>query len=265
MIIDLHNHTSLSYDGFTEAEDLLAACLMRGINAVAVTEHDQTCTVDSELFKRNGIELIPGCEYTTEGGAHIIGLFVMGSLPYGTPRGDIISYIKSNDGIVVMPHPWKPGSGYLAIHGDEELVNEFDFIELVNGGWHTSNFRDDIIDISRCRGLRMISSSDSHRPNQVGLCATRILGLNGFKVGDAKAALKNATQLDLEILIDKKMLIKNGRRPKKIQTLSSYQLILSLIPYCVRRKLKKLHYRYSSNLILAASNFEVINPTQLTW
>src|ERR1035437_9760956 len=118
MIIDLHNHTRASHDGFTSSSQLLRACVVRAINMVAVTEHDLACIVDPRPFEAHGIVLIPGCEYTTEAGAHVIGLFVTDPLPEGSTRQEIIKHIQSSDGLIVMSHPFNPGSGYLEIHGE---------------------------------------------------------------------------------------------------------------------------------------------------
>jgi predicted metal-dependent phosphoesterase TrpH len=265
MIVDLHNHTIASHDGFTNNEQLLNACIRRSVNAIAVTEHDRACSVDRAKFNANGIELIPGCEYTTEGGAHIIGLFVTQSLQIGSKRETILNFIKSNDGIAVMPHPFKPVSGYLAIHGDEDLVSEFDFIELINGGWRTSDFRDRIIDISCRRNLVMISSSDSHRANQVGMCVTKICGIQNFKVGDAKSILRNVQQSEIEMMIDRRILARKERRIKKFQKLKIYQILLHFVPNKVRRILKLIQYRYSHDLISSPPNFEVIETRNLKW
>ena len=109
-------------------------------------------------------------------------------------REDIVTEIKRQDGLVLMPHPWKPNSGYMDLYAEDCFIEEFDFIELLNGGWNSSRYISEIYRISKKYSLRMISSSDSHRGCQVGLCVTSInhlpsLGLviqRDFAVSSAK-------------------------------------------------------------------------------
>jgi len=135
MIIDFHTHTHNSHDGFTTPDELLAACKIRGIDAIAITEHDRVCTINPNPFADAGIEIIPGCEFTCDSGAHIIGLFVRQSLPIGSTAANILNHIRNQGGFALMPHPWKSGSGFMAMDGNLHLASQFDFIELINGGW----------------------------------------------------------------------------------------------------------------------------------
>lgn len=255
MLVDLHNHSSYSYDGFSSEKEIINACKIRKINAIAITEHDEICKLNYETFKKNGVELIPGREYTTNNGAHIIGLFVTDEFEYGSSREDIIQEIKRQNGLVLMPHPWKPVSGYMSLYNEDRFINKFDFIELVNGGWSSSKYTSEIIRISKKYSLRMISSSDSHRGCQVGLCATRINNFSTFKIGNSKEILKAARQTDLELLIDNKMLNKKGRRVRKFQISKFYQYFVPLIPFYIKRCLKLIQYYFSRDGDSSPSNF----------
>jgi len=247
MLVDLHNHTSDSHDGFTTHAELLNSCLVRGIDAIAVTEHDAFCQIDADLFKKNGVELIFGREFTANTGAHIIGLFISDSMPKSDSRHDIVRHIKSQNGIVIMPHPWKPGSGYLSIYDKDDLINEFDFIELVNGGWRAVKYGGEIIKIAQEYNLKMIASSDSHRGCQVGLCATKVTNVHKFHVGSAQHHLFTSRQDDLELLVDSQGFVRKGRRNRWFQITSIYQLLLPLVPKNIRRLVKKTQYSFSND------------------
>ena len=265
MIVDLHSHTSSSHDGFTTQAELLEACLVRGIDEIAVTEHDAFCTLDGYLFEKNGVELIPGREFTTDGGAHVLGLFISNSIPASNSRHDIVHHIKAQNGIVIMPHPWKPNSGYLAVHEEDELIWEFDFIELVNGGWRAEKYSDNIVKIAQNYNLKMVASSDSHRGCQVGLCATRIVGIQVFHVGDAKSHLHNVTQDNLELLIDKRGFIRKGRRNRWFQVTNLYQIILPLIPVLIRRYFKRIHYTFSGDSRPGTPHYDIFKVGKNPW
>ena len=74
--IDLHAHTLYSDGTFTPAETMTLAA-ERGLDAVAITDHDTTRGLPeaAEAARASGIELVPGVEFSTvfEGhGVHIL-------------------------------------------------------------------------------------------------------------------------------------------------------------------------------------------------
>jgi predicted metal-dependent phosphoesterase TrpH len=263
MLLDLHNHTIESYDGCTSESQLIDACLMRGINAIAVTEHDKSCTLSYRRFEENGIELISGCEYTTNLGAHIIGLFVSGTLPSGCSRHEIIEHIKMQNGLVVMPHPWKKDSGYMAVHDSDELIFEFDFIEAINGGWNSTASMSKIKSVSQSFGLIMIASSDSHKGCQVGLCATKIDIHGKFVPGMTEKVLRNAHQEDLQLLIDDRAISLKGRKVNKLQVSAIYQIALGLVPMKLRRLIKIVGYTLSDSHKSKPADFIYVSVVDL--
>lgn len=263
MILDLHAHTVRSHDGFTTARELVAACRLRGIDAIAITEHDRICAADPDLFARNGVELIPGCEFTDASGAHILGLFVTKGLPFGSSSEKILDHIHEQGGFAVMAHPWKPGSGFLATGGARRLAAQFDFVELINGGWLSRDHIADTLELAREFGLRLIASSDSHKANQVGLCCTRIQGAHGS--GGAATALRQASQDDIEFLIDGDLLERYGRRVSSLQKTTTYQAVLPFIPKQVRRGIKLAYYSIGDQRYARSSNFKSFNCENLPW
>lgn len=264
MILDLHTHTSHSYDGFTTQAELIFACQSRGINVVAITEHDKVCKLDPSEFDRHGIHLIPGCEYTTSEGAHIIGLFTDMSLPSGSDRHLIFSSLEEAGSLIIMPHPFKPGSGYLSVYGIDETIEKFDLMERVNGGWKASEFIPQIQDISKKFSIPMIGSSDSHKSCQVGLCVVK-LKLSNISKNSLKAFLKNMKQEDITIMIDRSILASHGRKIREYQKTSLYQMLLAFIPMRVRRMIKQVRYKLSKDRVLFPAEFEEISPWSDEW
>lgn len=263
MIFDLHNHSYLSHDGFTRPLELVAACKARGIDAIAITEHDLLCEIDSEIFIEHGIELIPGCEYTDSTGAHIIGLFVETGLGAGADASAILSNIHEQGGFAVMPHPWKPGSGFMAVNGDLQLLPCFDFIELINGGWRAREYASDIIDLANRFNLRMLASSDSHKACHVGLACTDIRKRQADQ--DARSVLSGASQEDIRLLLDKSLLEKVGRRSNFVQKSAVYQRLLPVVPKSVRRLIKKFRYRLGAERLLGPANLRKVDISSCPW
>lgn len=263
MIVDLHTHTRDSHDGFTEPAELLAACIVRGIGAVAITEHDRASRVDPAPFRQAGIEVVQGCEFTTDLGAHVIGLFTPRALPPGSPPRRILDFIEGAGGIAVMPHPFKPCSGYLALHGEDAESGRFAFIEAINGGWRSGPQASRIADFARRNGIRMIASSDSHRACQVALCCTRIP--DPLAGGDVRQALLGARQEDIELLMDRGRLRSRGRRTRGFQRGAAYQAALMAVPRRLRRIGKLLQYRMSADRRAVPPRFEVVLPESAEW
>ena len=260
MLIDLHSHTISSHDGFTSESQMIKACITRGINAIAITEHDKINTLSSKNFADKNIELISGCEFTADSGAHIIGIFISDALPFGSSRHEIVRHIKGQGGLVVMPHPWKQDSGYMAVHEEDSLMYDFDFIEVLNGGWNSKDYVSEIINLSKKYDLLMISSSDSHRGCQVGLCVTAINLDKSLDIVNTKEILESLEQGDIEHRIDRKVLAVKGRKTKKFQLNQFYQFLLPLAPLRLKRLLKILQYRLSNDAYASKPDFQTFIP-----
>ena len=263
MIIDLHCHTHHSHDAFTTPLELLRSCLARGINAVAITDHDCIAHSTIRFLNSHGIEVIPGCEFTDHTGAHIIGLFVKRTLPIGSNTELVLSHIHTEGGFCLMPHPWKPGSGYMVMNGNLDLVSRFHFVELINGGWPSQSYATEIVKLATSYNLRMIATSDSHKACQVGLCCTRFLNSSCFS--SVYNLLKFSKQKDMDLLIDSSMLRRVGRRTNPIQRSSIYQSILPFIPCSIRRIAKILHYRLTASRSIQPVQFSSVDTSASPW
>ena len=263
MIVDLHNHTRASFDGFSSQAEIAKACKTRGIGLVAITEHDIVSTVNTKLFERNGVEVVSGCEFTDENGAHIIGLCVNKPLDPGQPAHVILEHIKLNDGIAIMPHPWKRGSGFMSVTGDVSLLEMFDAIEIVNGGWRSGTRFSDILELVQTYGLIPLASSDSHTIDQVGMCCTKLKNYDySISFRDNFANLKIA---EIEYLIESSLLNSFEYRNPKFKSLRIYQKLLTFLPWIVRRYIKIAFYLMRNNKKVGASNFEKFGLEEIRW
>ena len=79
-MIDLHTHTKFS-DGEYTPEKCIDLAMSKGINALAITDHDTAdgLEVAEEYAKGKDILLIPGIELEAnvpKGQMHILGLFI---------------------------------------------------------------------------------------------------------------------------------------------------------------------------------------------
>jgi len=260
MRFDFHTHTKASHDAFTSSQELLESCLLKNIEIIAVTEHDKSPALDNKDFIKEGIHLIKGCEFTTNKGVHIIGLFLDDFSIKDNSKEGIVSFIKSQDGIIIMPHPYKLETGYLSVYGEDSLIDKFHFIELINGGIRKEFHYQDIMAIAKSHGLLMIASSDSHKCNQVGLCVTEIINSLSFSTSEElKKKLIALKQDEIRLLMDKSLIKLEGRRHNKIQKTSIYQELITKLPYLLKRIIKKISYKFSNNRSSKPANFEIFN------
>ena len=98
---DLHCHTKLS-DGTLGLEELIALAAKRGVETIAITDHDCLAgTVRAKIIgERNGVKVIPGVELsetlitTTAADANIWGSILIFIVPGAVLGGGIIYWVR---------------------------------------------------------------------------------------------------------------------------------------------------------------------------
>ncbi len=113
MKADLHTHTICSKDSLTRPADLVVACVRRGVDVVAVTDHNAIAGAlaareVAEQMRAAGQEaplVIVGEEIMTTAG-EIMGLFLSEFIPPGLSPQETIQGIREQGGFVTVPHPF---------------------------------------------------------------------------------------------------------------------------------------------------------------
>jgi hypothetical protein len=164
--IDLHVHTNGSRDAFIDPGQLSTIVKGRGLDGVAVTNHDAfTSVMSSEAI------IVPGIEVSTLQG-HIIGLGIPGPIEKGRTADETISTIQRVGGVAIVPHPFDPLSPCV---NPVKLRCRPEAIEVINA--EALFFR---LNTKYARqmagqlGLPMVAGSDSHIPETVGDAYTLI-------------------------------------------------------------------------------------------
>ncbi|MBI3488969.1 MAG: PHP domain-containing protein [Acidobacteria bacterium] len=247
MRFELHCHTESSHDGFTSLDGLIAECREKGIDAVAVTEHDVFCLTEKDLEKARGqgVFLIPSMEVTTDKGVHVIGFFINRRIEQGPIEG-ILASIRDQGGLISIPHPFKPGSGLLGnpLSSAEEItaaLQEADFIEAWNGGFDLSPFQEEIRDLAQVHGLRCIAASDAHRQWEVGMLVTEM----DLDSPVNPAALRLAMSKAPTSLLKARGYISKVKRQTFFQRFRHtdwYQALIAKVPYSLKRSIRIWKY-----------------------
>src|SRR5260221_1674741 len=104
--VDLHCHTSASFDSLADPRSVVRAASARGLTHIAITDHDR---IDGALRARDaapaGLTVIIGEECRTADG-DLICLFLQGPVAPGRPALQTIAEVRAQGGLVGIPHPF---------------------------------------------------------------------------------------------------------------------------------------------------------------
>jgi predicted metal-dependent phosphoesterase TrpH len=166
MRIDMHQHTSRSFDCLSDPDRVIEAARGAGLDRICITDHNEIATA-LLLRQRYPGFVIAGEEVKTAEGVDIIGLYIHELIPKGTPARETCARIRAQGGLVYVPHPFAPGKG-----GDgfilpivEDLV---DAVEGFNARLHHQSLNDRAVAWANERDLPIGAGSDAHTCAEVG-------------------------------------------------------------------------------------------------
>jgi hypothetical protein len=174
--IDLHCHTSASFDCLSRPAHVVRAAAARGLTHLVITDHDR---IDGALAARDlapsGLTVIIGEEIRTSDG-DLIAAFVETAVAPGMSAIDTVAAIRAQGGLVGIPHPFDRLRGSLLKDARmEALVPLVDWMEthnsrLVGGGnERAATFAFD-------HDLPGVAVSDAHSVMEVGVAYTALDG-----------------------------------------------------------------------------------------
>lgn len=165
--VDLHVHTKYSGDCVLSPDKLIDACEKMGIKCIAVTDHD-TIEGAIKLKEIAPFKVIIGEEIRTQDG-EINGLFLIEEIPPGLSAEETIRRIKSQGGLVYIPHPFsffRREAMYIdKLH---EIYSHADIIECYNGRNFLFFENRRAIKFARERDIAMGGGSDTHYQGEIG-------------------------------------------------------------------------------------------------
>jgi predicted metal-dependent phosphoesterase TrpH len=176
--VDLHCHTSASFDCLASPLAVVRAARDRGLTHLAITDHDR---IDGALRARDaaitGITVLIGEEVKTSGG-DLIALFLEDSVPPGLSPTETIARVREQGGLVGIPHPFDRYRGSLGRSEREllALAPLVDWVEAYNARIIAGTGNERAADFARQAGLPGVAVSDAHSLLEVGVAATRLEG-----------------------------------------------------------------------------------------
>jgi predicted metal-dependent phosphoesterase TrpH len=166
MALDLHLHTSGSWDSLSDPDAVLVRAKEQGLHRIAITDHNRL-GVALEMARRHPEHVIAGEEVKTREGIDVIGLYLTAEIPKGTPAEETCERIRAQGGIVYLPHPYAAGKGASGRFA-EELAPEVDVIEVFNARLRSRTANQKGLELARRHRKLQGGGSDAHTVGEVG-------------------------------------------------------------------------------------------------
>ncbi len=173
--VELHAHSDASYDGRDPVELLLQQAKSVGLDAIAITDHDEfnASLEAAERAPEYGLIGIPGMEISTAAG-HVLALGITEPIEPGLTFNQTIERIHEQGGTAIVPHPFQESrSGVLAQISVNDITAA-DAIEVYNSRLITGRSNRQAKQLAQRQGLPRTAGSDAHIAEMVGQAITKV-------------------------------------------------------------------------------------------
>jgi predicted metal-dependent phosphoesterase TrpH len=189
--VDLHCHTSASFDCLASPASVVKAAASRGLTHLAITDHDK---IDGALLARDlapdGLTIIVGEEVKTADG-DLIALFLERAVAPGRSARETIEEVREQGGMVGIPHPFDRFRGSMLKDPKLEAIGQLvDWVEAHNARIVGGNGNERAAAFAVELGLPGVAVSDAHSVLEVGVAYTIVEVDPGTPEG-MRAALTN--------------------------------------------------------------------------
>jgi predicted metal-dependent phosphoesterase TrpH len=193
--VDLHCHTSASFDSLASPRAVVRAAASRGLTHLAVTDHDR---LDGALEARQivaseGLPLtvLVGQEIQTRQG-DLIGVFLDRPIRSGLDAFEAIQEVRAQGGLVGIPHPFDRFRGsLLGSGGVDGLAPLVDWVESHNARIMIGSGNQRAAEFAAVHRLPGIAVSDAHSVLEIGVAYVALDGNPSTPAG-LRAALVTA-------------------------------------------------------------------------
>ncbi|MGM0605369.1 MAG: PHP domain-containing protein [Halobacteriota archaeon] len=175
LTVELHTHSERSYDGRDPVELLLEQADAVGLDAIAITDHDEidASLEAAEIAPAYGLVGITGMEVTSAVG-HVLAFGIEELIPSGLPYDETLDRIREQGGLAVIPHPFQKSRHGVAPHVSVDQLASADAIEVYNSRLLTGLANRKAEQFAVEHGLPMTAGSDAHISEMVGQAVTEV-------------------------------------------------------------------------------------------
>jgi len=175
---DLHVHTAYSLDCTTPLEKIIARCLEIGINCIAIADHN-TIAGALRLKEMAPFPVIIAEEILTSSG-EIMGLFLTEEIPAGLSPEETIARIRTQDGLVGIPHPDdKSRPAAFKNPALEAIMPQVDIVEVFNSRSLLPGSSNRARQLASKYGKLASAGSDAHTLAEIGHAYIEMPEFNG--------------------------------------------------------------------------------------
>ena len=186
---EFHCHTSYSKDSLVTLERLFETCRAKGINRVAITDHNRLAGA-LEAKKRAPELVIVGEEIeTTEG--ELMGYFMTEEIPEGLSPIEVIRRLKDQGAFISISHPFDAQrNGQWTAQKLEAIVPDLDGMEVFNSRCILSRYNREAAAFAQRHHLAGLAGSDAHSLKEIGRAVVILPPFNNAE--ELRQALKSA-------------------------------------------------------------------------
>jgi len=174
---DLHVHTCYSADCGTPLDKIVARCLQIGINCIAIADHHSIAGA-LKLKEIAPFNVIVAEEIMTPIG-ELMGLFLTQEIPRGLSAQETITRIKSQGGLVNIPHPFGHSFRENKKLLSQEILSQVDLIEVFNSRIPFPNSFPKAFKLASEYRLPASAGSDAHTIREIGRAYVEMPEFNG--------------------------------------------------------------------------------------
>ena len=173
--VDLHTHSELSFDGRDSVEDLLERASLVGLDAIAITDHDE---IDASLeaerkSSKYDVIAIPGMEVTSDVG-HVLAIGIREHVDKGLSFEETVERIRGLGGVAIVPHPFQKTRHGVGVKISDERLSKIDAVEVYNSRLITGRGNRRAKHFAERYNLTMTGGSDAHIAKMVGMAGVRV-------------------------------------------------------------------------------------------
>ena len=178
--IDLHCHTSASFDSLASPRAVVAAAARRGLTHLAITDHDR---LEGAFAARDaapeGLIVLVGEEIRTRDG-DLIAVFLREPVPPGLSAVETVAAVREQGGLVGIPHPFDRFRGSLSravgLGNLEGLAASVDWVEAWNARLMVGDGNARAAELAVIAGVPGVAVSDAHTTFEIGVAYTAVQG-----------------------------------------------------------------------------------------
>jgi len=173
--VELHAHSALSHDGRDPVDLLIEQAVAVGLDALAVTDHDEIdASIEAaEKAADRGLVGIVGMEVTTAAG-HVLAFGIEEHIQSGLGFTETLDRIHDDGGIAVVPHPFQKTRHGVAAHVTDDALASADAIEAYNSRLFTGRANRRAERFALRAGLPTTAGSDAHISEMIGQAVTEV-------------------------------------------------------------------------------------------